>query len=70
MGIFAQQRSTTPRVPLLDLKLQYQEIETEVMQAIHEVCAGQAFILGARVEDPLLTTPYYSKLESHSLITY
>jgi len=46
MGIFAQQQGTTPRVPLLDLKLQYQEIETEVMQAIRKVCTSQAFILG------------------------
>jgi len=61
MGIFAQQRSTTPRVPLLDLKLQYQEIETEVMQAIREVCTSQAFILGARVEELEARVAEYSQ---------
>ena len=51
MSISAQQQSTTLAVPLLDLKLQYQEIEAEVMEAIREVCASQAFILGAHVEE-------------------
>ena len=51
MSISAQQQSITPVVPLLDLRLQYREIEAEVMQAIREVCASQAFILGARVEE-------------------
>ncbi len=51
MRSVAQKESITPRVPLLDLKLQYQEIEAEVMMAIREVCASQEFILGARVEE-------------------
>jgi dTDP-4-amino-4,6-dideoxygalactose transaminase len=38
-------------VPLLDLKVQYREIKTEVMAAIKSVCDDQAFILGKRVTD-------------------
>jgi dTDP-4-amino-4,6-dideoxygalactose transaminase len=38
-------------VPLLDLKAQYVSIEQELMQAIHETCASQRFILGPRVEE-------------------
>jgi dTDP-4-amino-4,6-dideoxygalactose transaminase len=38
-------------IPLLDLKAQYQEIETEIMEAIREVCASQQFILGPRVQE-------------------
>ncbi|HTN70622.1 MAG TPA: DegT/DnrJ/EryC1/StrS family aminotransferase [Methylomirabilota bacterium] len=38
------------RVPLLDLKLQYQKIKPDVLQAIHQVCEEQAFILGHHVE--------------------
>lgn len=38
------------RVPLLDLRLQYQKIKPEVLQVIHEVCEDQAFILGPQVE--------------------
>jgi dTDP-4-amino-4,6-dideoxygalactose transaminase len=38
-------------VPLLDLKAQYRTIEAEVMEAIHDVCAGQQFILGPRVKE-------------------
>jgi dTDP-4-amino-4,6-dideoxygalactose transaminase len=36
-------------VPLLDLKAQYAQIRTEVMQVIEEVCASQRFILGEHV---------------------
>lgn len=38
------------RVPLLDLKLQYQKIKPEILQAIHQVCEDQSFILGPHVE--------------------
>ncbi len=38
------------RVPLLDLKLQYQKIKPDVLQAIHQVCEDQSFILGPHVE--------------------
>jgi dTDP-4-amino-4,6-dideoxygalactose transaminase len=39
------------KVPLLDLKAQYQPIRKEVMAALESVCDEQAFILGARVAD-------------------
>jgi dTDP-4-amino-4,6-dideoxygalactose transaminase len=38
------------RVPLLDLKLQYQKIKPDVLQVIHQVCEEQSFILGPQVE--------------------
>jgi dTDP-4-amino-4,6-dideoxygalactose transaminase len=34
------------QVPLLDLKLQYQPLATEILAVIEKVCASQAFILG------------------------
>jgi dTDP-4-amino-4,6-dideoxygalactose transaminase len=39
------------KVPLLDLKKQYAEIQDEVVQAANEVFQSQQFILGQRVED-------------------
>lgn len=39
------------KVPLLDLKAQYQPIRVEIMAALESVCEEQAFILGARVAD-------------------
>jgi dTDP-4-amino-4,6-dideoxygalactose transaminase len=39
------------RVPLLDLKAQFQSIRKEIMTAIETVCDEQAFILGSRVAD-------------------
>jgi dTDP-4-amino-4,6-dideoxygalactose transaminase len=39
------------KVPLLDLKLQYQEIEAEIMAAIRQVCTRQNFILGPSVKE-------------------
>ena len=38
-------------VPLLDLKAQYATIETDVLRAIKDTCAGQRFILGPQVEE-------------------
>jgi dTDP-4-amino-4,6-dideoxygalactose transaminase len=38
------------RVPLLDLKAQYRQIEADVMRAVSAVCASQRFILGPNVE--------------------
>jgi dTDP-4-amino-4,6-dideoxygalactose transaminase len=37
------------QVPLLDLKLQYAPLRTEIESAIREVCDSQRFILGPRV---------------------
>jgi dTDP-4-amino-4,6-dideoxygalactose transaminase len=34
------------QVPLLDLKLQYQPLKTEILSVIEKVCASQGFILG------------------------
>lgn len=39
------------KVPLLDLKVQFKEIRTEVLSAIEGVCDDQSFILGQRVAD-------------------
>jgi len=39
------------KVPLLDLKAQFQNIRTEVLSAIEGVCDDQSFILGPRVAD-------------------
>ncbi len=39
------------KVPLLDLKAQYQPIRKEILAALEAVCDEQAFILGARVAD-------------------
>lgn len=38
-----------PRIPLLDLKAQYRQIEAEVSEALLTVCASQRFILGPNV---------------------
>ncbi|MCY4612762.1 MAG: DegT/DnrJ/EryC1/StrS family aminotransferase [Nitrospira sp.] len=38
------------KVPLLDLQAQFQQIRSEVLAAIEEVCHEQRFILGQRVE--------------------
>lgn len=38
------------KVPLLDLKAQYQTIKTEVRKRIDEICDSQYFILGPQVE--------------------
>ena len=37
------------KVPLLDLKPQYQEIKAEVEPVLADICASQAFILGPKV---------------------
>ena len=39
------------KVPLLDLKAQYQPIRNEIMAALESACDDQAFILGSRVAD-------------------
>ena len=37
-------------IPLLDLKAQYRQIQSELMNVIEEVCTEQSFILGPHVE--------------------
>lgn len=39
------------KVPLLDLKPQYQQIKEEVEPVIREICEAQAFILGPKVQE-------------------
>src|SRR5208283_6214624 len=39
------------RVPLLDLKPQYEPLAAEIQAAIARVCASQAFILGPAVKE-------------------
>ncbi len=38
------------KVPLLDLQAQFQQIRSDVLSAIEEVCHDQSFVLGRRVE--------------------
>ena len=38
------------KVPLLDLQAQFQQIRSDVLAAIEEVCNEQSFVLGRRVE--------------------
>jgi dTDP-4-amino-4,6-dideoxygalactose transaminase len=47
----AAQPTPAMRVPLLDLKLQYQPLAGEIQQAIARLCATQAFILGPAVKE-------------------
>jgi len=45
------QGSARMRVPLLDLKPQYQPLREEILAAIEQVCASQRFILGPAVKE-------------------
>src|SRR5512133_2411391 len=47
----AIRKVSTMAVPLLDLKLQYQQIRDEVMTVTEEIYESQMFILGKRVEE-------------------
>jgi dTDP-4-amino-4,6-dideoxygalactose transaminase len=48
------------RVPLLDLKPQYQPLAAEIQEAIARVCASQAFILGPAVKELETSVAAYS----------
>ena len=39
------------KVPLLDLKLQYQALKDEILPVLEQICADQAFILGPKVAE-------------------
>jgi dTDP-4-amino-4,6-dideoxygalactose transaminase len=49
------------RVPLLDLKPQYQPLAAEIQEAIARVCASQAFILGPAVKELEAAVAAYSQ---------
>ena len=51
MPLSLSQTSPAMQVPLLDLKLQYRELKSEIQAAIEKVCASQHFILGPQVRD-------------------
>src|SRR3989337_2205400 len=46
-----KQKQSVMKVPLLDLKLQYQSLKTELDQAVLRVAESQHFILGPEVEE-------------------
>ena len=54
MNTVATPAKTALRVPLLDLRAQYQTLKPQIMSVIGEVCDNQTFILG----------PYVKRLES------
>ncbi len=49
------------QVPLLDLKLQYQPLRSEIQAAIEKVCASQAFILGPATRELEASVAKYSQ---------
>jgi dTDP-4-amino-4,6-dideoxygalactose transaminase len=51
MPLSLTQPSPAMQVPLLDLKLQYRELKSEIQAAIEKVCASQHFILGPQVRE-------------------
>lgn len=46
----AKRRTSFDSIPLLDLRLQYEQIREEVSAAVERVCASQHFVLGSEVE--------------------
>jgi dTDP-4-amino-4,6-dideoxygalactose transaminase len=53
--------SAAMRVPLLDLKLQYEPLAAQIQEAIARVCATQAFILGPEVKELEAAVAAYSE---------
>ena len=51
MATVVKKQSERFTIPLLDLKAQYRELETEILDAMREVCASQQFILGPHVQE-------------------
>ena len=61
MPLSLSQSSPAMQVPLLDLKLQYRELKSEILAAIEKVCASQHFILGPQVRDLETKVAAYSQ---------
>src|SRR5450631_4675138 len=51
MPLRRTQPAPTMQVPLLDLKLQYRELKSQIQSAIEKVCTSQHFILGPAVRE-------------------
>jgi dTDP-4-amino-4,6-dideoxygalactose transaminase len=51
MPLGLTQPAPTMQVPLLDLKLQYRDLKSQIQAAIEKVCASQHFILGPAVRE-------------------
>ena len=51
MPLRLTQPARTMQVPLLDLKLQYRDLKSQIQSAIEKVCASQHFILGPAVRE-------------------
>jgi len=60
MALAEREQRSKMEVPLLDLRLQYQALRTEIEAAIQEVCASQAFILGPAVQSLERSVAAYS----------
>jgi dTDP-4-amino-4,6-dideoxygalactose transaminase len=61
MPLRLTQPAPAMQVPLLDLKLQYRELKSQIQAAIEKVCASQHFILGPAVRELELKVAAYSQ---------
>jgi dTDP-4-amino-4,6-dideoxygalactose transaminase len=61
MPLGLTQPAQTMQVPLLDLKLQYRDLKSQIQAAIEKVCASQHFILGPAVRELESKVAQYSQ---------
>jgi dTDP-4-amino-4,6-dideoxygalactose transaminase len=63
MPLGLTQPAATMQVPLLDLKLQYRDLKSQIQAAIEKVCASQHFILGPAVRELESNIAAYSQCD-------
>ncbi|HEY5102790.1 MAG TPA: DegT/DnrJ/EryC1/StrS family aminotransferase, partial [Steroidobacteraceae bacterium] len=63
MPLGLTQPAPTMQVPLLDLKLQYRDLKSQIQAAIEKVCASQHFILGPAVRELESNIAAYSQCD-------